>query len=396
MSEETNTQERSTLGMSDEEFLSMDPTQFEGSMETVSEESEETFDDQDDQSDLDNEDHEESEETEDSEETEATESEESEDEEEDSDETFEEQEETSEDNESEDPAESGETSDQGSTEETSVDYKAQYERILAPFRANGKEMQVKSINEAISLMQMGANYNKKMAALKPSLKILKMLENHQLLDEGKLSFLMDLDKKNPEAIRKLVKDSGIDLFDLDQEGENEYKPNTYTVHDNELELDAVLDELQDTPTYSKTLDVVSNKWDNASKGIIAKNPQLLKAINEHVANGIYDRISKEVERERMLGRLQGVSDLDAYKQIGDVLDARGEFNHLVQQPNQRTQPVAQKKLAPKGRKEDSKLKSKRRAASPTKTATATPTDNDFNPLAMSDDEFSKLIHEQLL
>lgn len=79
--------------------------------------------------------------------------------------------------------------------EQSVNYEQEYKRILAPFKANGKEVEVKSVDDAITLMQMGANYQKKMAALKPNLKILKILENNGLLDEGKLSFLIDLDKR---------------------------------------------------------------------------------------------------------------------------------------------------------------------------------------------------------
>ena len=87
-------------------------------------------------------------------------------------------------------------------------------------------------------MQMGANYNKKMAALKPNLKLLKLLENNGLLSEEKLSFLIDLDKKNPDAITKLVKDSGLDPLEMDV-SKSDYKPNTYTVHDREVELDSV-------------------------------------------------------------------------------------------------------------------------------------------------------------
>ena len=52
------------------------------------------------------------------------------------------------------------------TEEVSLDLmKEVYNKVFAPFRANGKEIQVKSVDDVISLMQMGANYNKKMASI---------------------------------------------------------------------------------------------------------------------------------------------------------------------------------------------------------------------------------------
>ncbi|RLD76246.1 MAG: hypothetical protein DRJ15_15705, partial [Bacteroidetes bacterium] len=134
-----------------------------------------------------------------------------------------------------------------------IDYKAEYERLIAPFRANGKDMQIESVDDALTLMKMGANYNKKMAGLKPNLKLLKMLEKNDLLDESKLSFLIDLDQKNPGAVNKLIKDSGIDPLDIDTEKEDEYRPSTYTVDDKEVELDGVLDEIRDTQSFKDTL-----------------------------------------------------------------------------------------------------------------------------------------------
>ena len=275
-------------------------------------------------------------------------------------------------------------------ETQALDYEAEYKRLLAPFKANGREIQVKSVDDAVALMQMGANYNKRMAALKPNLKMLKLLENNGLMSDEKISYLIDLEKKNPAAINKLVKDSGLDPMDLDAEKAGEYKPKIHSVDDREIDLDTVLDEIQETPTYTQTLEIVSKKWDGASKQTIASTPQLLKVINDHVANGIYDLINQEVERERMFGRLNGLSDIEAYRRVGDAINARGGFNHLVSnqgKPNQETVVVQPKPKAPA----DDKLNEKRRAASSTKPANVSTTAaSDFNPLALSDEEFSKL------
>lgn len=267
---------------------------------------------------------------------------------------------------------------------------AQLAQLFAPFKANGKDMSVDNVDDAISLMQMGANYTKKMAALKPNLKLMKLLENNGLLSEEKLSFLIDLDKKSPQAISKLLKDSGIDPLDVDVDKVGEYKPNTYTVDDRELALDSVLDEVQGTPTYNQLLDVVSNKWDAPSKQVIADNPQLLKVINGHMASGHYALINSEIERERTFGRLAGLSDLEAYRQVGDALSAAGRFAHLAPKPVAAT-PAVEQVVEPKAKPDDSALRDKKRAASPTQAAPAkgTTVDPDFNPLNLSDDEFAK-------
>lgn len=279
------------------------------------------------------------------------------------------------------------------------DYKAEYQRLLAPFKANGKEIAIQSVDDAISLMQMGANYNKKMAGLKPSLKMMKLLENSGLLSEEKISYLIDLEKKNPAAINKLIKDSGIDPMDLDAEKASGYKPQTYTVDDREMELDSVLDSIQETPSYNRTLDIVSTKWDGASKQVIAGAPQLLKVINDHVSSGIYDTIMQEVERERVFGRLNGLSDIDAYRQVGDAIQARGGFNALAQgsSPIQAKPAPAPVNVAPKpSQAEEDRLREKRRAAGSTKPAGSSSPAKEFNPLAMSDEEYLKSFNNKYL
>lgn len=273
-----------------------------------------------------------------------------------------------------------------------TDYKAEYEKILAPFTANGKQMQVQSAEEAITLMQMGANYNKKMAALKPNLKLLKLLENNNLLSEEKLSFLIDLDKKNPDAISKLVKDSGLDPLEMDV-SKSEYKPKTYTVDDRELELDAVLEKIQDTPTFQKTLDVVSNKWDGPSKQIVAATPQLIEVINSHMQSGVYDLISTEVERERMLGRLNGMSDIDAYRHVGEAMHNRGAFNTPAKSA---AKPAERQPITPKPKADDAAVRAKKLAASTPKAAAPVKIDQDFNPLALSDEDFAKIGNPRLM
>lgn len=268
-----------------------------------------------------------------------------------------------------------------------IDYKAEYERLTQPFKANGKEVKVSSVEDAIELMQMGANYSKKMAALKPHLKVIKMLEKNGLMDESKLSYLIDLNGKNPEAIAKLVKDSGLDPLEMGSEKADGYKPTSHKVDDREIELDNVLEDIKDSSTYQRTISVVSNDWDKASKEVIANTPQILKVLNAHMESGIYDIIQAELENERIFGRLQGLSDIEAYRYVGDRIQANGGFNHLAK--GQQNQPKQNVVSAKPMQVQDDKLKDKKRAAAPSKPAVTTQVAKDFNPLALSDEEFAK-------
>lgn len=274
-----------------------------------------------------------------------------------------------------------------------VNYEEIHKKIFKPLKANGKEIEIKDVDDVISLMQMGANYNKKMAALKPNLKVLKLLESNGLLDEDKLNFLIDLEKKSPEAITKLIKDSGIDVMDIDTEKAKDYRPKSYTVDDRQLDLDSVLDSIENTPTYTRTLNVLGKEWDAKSREAVVQDPNLITVINDQIALGVYDIVIKEVERERMFGRLNGLTDLQAYIKVGDSIHARGGFDSLIQenQAQQNKAPVKVEPVVTKPKVEESEeLKNKRRAASGTKPAPSAGLPADFNPLSMPDEEFSKI------
>ncbi len=297
---------------------------------------------------------------------------------------------------SEDAGETGDQSPSGK-ETPTIDYKTEYERLLAPFKANGRQMQVTDVNDAIHLMQMGANYNKKMAGLKPNLKLMKMLERNELLDEEKLSFLIDLQKKDPAAIAQFIKDSGVDPLDIDVDKDAEkYKPKTYTVGDTEIDLDEVLDSIQDTPSFKQTIDIISTKWDAASKQVALDNPPLIKIINEQVESGIYDQITDIVENERALGRLPNMTDLEAYKHVGDVIQANGGFNPKPPPANEAPATVETPAATPPAAagaaptNADLTLNDRRRAAGSTRNAPVTSSTPDYNPLSLSDEEFEKI------
>jgi hypothetical protein len=268
--------------------------------------------------------------------------------------------------------------------EAEINYKAEYEKVMAPFKANGKEMNIKNIDDAIQLMQMGAGYNRKMAALKPNMAILKMLEKNELLSEEKLSFLIDINKKDPAAIAKLVKDAGIEPLEMDLE-EDGYSPKSYAVNSTEIELDSVIEEIRNTSSFNSTIAHV-DAWDTTSKQAVANDPNLLRVLNAQVDSGVYDLISTTVESERMYGRLQGLSDIQAYQTVGDSIHAKNGFDHLFEQGQQNQSAV---KAEPK-KGNDQGRKDKRRKASPTKQSAPTKAKSEYDPLAMSDEDFLKV------
>lgn len=277
---------------------------------------------------------------------------------------------------------------------TDAEYAAIGRQIMSEFKANGTVMKVKSAADAMQLMQMGANYHKKMVGLKPSLKTLKLLENHDLLNHDKLNFLIDLHQKKPEAIKQLLQDSDIDPLSIDMEDKTKYVPQQRTVNDKELLLDEVLNNISESQFYERTLDVIGNKWDEQSRKAIADTPELIAIINSHMEHGIFDQVAQAVAYERSIGNLTGVSELDAYQRVGAHMHENKLFKGATEQPpavNQPSQVPAARGSLTAQQQEEKARQERKRAASPSRQGGGAGKQNTtYNPLTMSDEEFEKI------
>lgn len=191
-----------------------------------------------------------------------------------------------------------------------VDTQVFYDILTKPFKANGREITIKDPNDMITLMQKGVDYSKKMEALKPQKAIIKTLEQHGLLDNDKLAYLIDLHNKDPKAIAKLVKESEIDLYSFDTEQAESYQPQQVITPVSELQ--EVVDELYSHDSFRRVLSDMTSTWDNKSKEVISNNPEVLRVFNQHAQLGVYDKVVQLVEHERMLGRMTNMPFIEAY------------------------------------------------------------------------------------
>lgn len=278
--------------------------------------------------------------------------------------------------------------------QTPPDYEAFYNQIMTPFKANGKTIKLQNPEEAIKLMQMGANYTKKVQELTPHRKVLTMLQNNGLLDESKLSYLIDLENKNPDAIKKLVKDSGIDPLDINTAEESAYKPVNHSVTDEEVNFYSKLDDVKSTQEGMETLQVIDKTWDQTSKEALWKDPSIMDVIQRQRGLGVYDQIVDEIDRLRMLGDLPpNTPFLIAYKAVGEQIQARNGFVLKQPTPVQQTDPVVVTTRVAQPKSEVANT-DKARAASPSRTTPAK-AKTISNPLAMDDDEFLKSMANRL-
>lgn len=224
-----------------------------------------------------------------------------------------------------------ETDTSGSSEEeeeldtSSVDLSAFYNSVMKPFKANGKTIEIKNPEDAQQLMKMGANYTRKMQEISSHRKTIATLEEHGITSESEIAFLIDLKNKNPEAIQKLFKESGIDPFDIDTTKDVNYKPSVNMISEKTLDARSVLDDLRSTPTGSETLNLIADTWDNESTSFMWDNPQSFQIIHEQRESGVFDKIMHEVDRQTSLGYLSpNQSIMEKYNIVGNQLFLDGQ------------------------------------------------------------------------
>lgn len=276
----------------------------------------------------------------------------------------------------------------------SIDFEAAYKELFAPIKANGKEIEIRDIEEARRLLQMGAGFGRKMNELQPHLKTLRTLDKNGI-SAADLNYLIDLHQRKPDAIRKLVQDSGLDPLEMDVETPVNYQPTVHSVSDNEIRFQQELDTLKYSESGQETINVINREWDAPSVEYLLENAGAIARIDDQRKSGVYDQIMKEVDRQQALGKIpSGTSKIDAYMHVGNWMGENNMFapaktvepTPVVTTPPQ-VQPLARRAAAPAPVQPNSKIA----AAAPTKVAQpAKPSATGVSEVAkMSDEEFLK-------
>lgn len=275
--------------------------------------------------------------------------------------------------------------------DTGLNYEAEFKKIVgSPIKANGKEITVDSAEDAIKLMQMGANYHKQMQQLKPAKRIIAMLEAAELMDEQKLNHVIDIMRGDSKAIQKLIQDKNVDTGDLYSDEEVAYTPNQHQVSDERIELDTLFNELNATQHGQRLLQEVVGTWDQQSRHTLGQTPQLLRVLSDQVESGIYDVIVAEVDKQRMLGNIPDSAPmLQAYEQVGKYLQAQGRLSPTGSKqgnvPQQRTTVVQQ----PKATVNPASSNTRKRATNTARSKSSSVSQQMDNVFAMSDEEFKR-------
>lgn len=273
------------------------------------------------------------------------------------------------------------------------DYKAAYLKIRQPFKAGGQTVVIKNDDEIISLMQKGIGFTAKSQKLAEQAKLAAVLEKGQISMED-LPFLIDLKHQKPDAIRKLIKDAGVDPLDIDTDSPDTYQAGNYTVTEKELAFTNALDELTSTPEGKEFVSTIHTDWDSSSKEVLWDNVGIMTIMAEQYQSGVYKMVTDEMNRQKLVGKLPtDLPFIQAYKAVGDQLLESSKAKTAepevatVDVGNTSANVVAKRVIAPKPNfANDAKARAANVAAQPKHNQSS----SGKNPLAMSDEDFLKM------
>ncbi len=238
----------------------------------------------------------------------------------------------------------------------SGDVQSFYDKVTAKFKADGKDMEVKDPEDVVRMMQMGVNYSRRLAEMKPMRQLNQMLTQHGINDVNKLSYLIDLDKGDPAAIKKLLSSHKIDPIDLDMEGADNYKNPNYQGDAKTLAFSDAITATQDREGGQGFIDEVVSSWDDESKEALREDPTLFTSLLDQRDNGIYEKVNNEVNYQRNVGKLTNVSFIQAYKMVGQLMTNRGDFNSVPDQGNSADPAKVKAKIVDTGPRKAAKQK----------------------------------------
>lgn len=266
--------------------------------------------------------------------------------------------------------------------------------------------------ELTDLASKGINYTKKMQKMKPYSTIISSIEENKI-SKDELDLLISAYKGDKGAINEIIKKNNVDTFELEPEV-NTYRPVSYGKSEVELEMLDVIGSIKADEEYKITEHVISNLWDEKSKAMIynsftdsklktADGRTYLEGLHQDIKDGTYDKLAPVMMKKKILDNNRK-SDLEYYWEAARDM---AEKERLEGQARAREEAIRAEERA----KYEAQLQQSQKAISPAASAAmtknrkaagitksgggATPIKNYLDISGMSDDEFLKLMDEEL-
>ena len=170
--------------------------------------------------------------------------------------------------------------------------------------------------DLIRAQQMLHGYSDKMKVFKEYKPFLKALEERKLTtDADKFNLAMSIVDGDPEAIKKVLKEKGIDPLELDLEDIKYTEKNTLPSQAQML-IEDTYDQAENLGVGDKFTKVINKDWDIKSLQELVTNNAVRADLLQHLSDGTYDIVSNEIKKMELLdatGLLNNMTSIEKYR-----------------------------------------------------------------------------------
>lgn len=266
-----------------------------------------------------------------------------------------------------------------------------HKALTAPLKAAGHEFTLDDPNQIRELVSKGLDYTRKMQQISHLRGIGEILREHDMLDPVKLAYAVDLANHKPEAIARLIKESGVDTFELGDDVADSYQATPANIEGKakEVSVREIVEQYKDDENFNAVFNE-ARQWDDASQVTLVNNPEVLHLLAAHANNGVYKQVMAKVIQERAItGTTEPI--LQHYNRVGQAMFAAENDGGHAQAP-QKQAPAKSERVVIKRKSVDEATR--RKALAPTaSTKTKTKSLKITSPsdiYNMSEDEFKNL------
>ena len=182
---------------------------------------------------------------------------------------------------------------------------------------NGEKIEVNSVEELATIASKALKSKKVLNTYKDDIAVLEGIKDQGLSKED-LYLLVEAKKGNKKAIAKLIKETGIDIFDLDPDDESidEYKPNEYKADARIIETKAIIGDLKKDPNALNTFNnIINNDFTESERAKVFEDTNLLEFIGSTIKSGLFSKIQSSYEKRKLLGESSITALINAYDEF---------------------------------------------------------------------------------
>ena len=196
---------------------------------------------------------------------------------------------------------------------------------------DGEEVPIHDIEELYTMASAGGRVTQKFQELAEHRRTISAMQEAGLTADD-INLLIEAQKGNKDAIASIVKKSGVDPMDIDEEDGEGYVAPQYGKSDTEQAILDIQTEISRDPEYDRTANIIDEVWDSESRNQIIEDPNIIRGLHNDVKSGLYDRVAPEAKKLSIADGMRR-PQIEYYLQAGQLI-SQSEALNTVAPPGQ--------------------------------------------------------------